>query len=231
MENERLSIAHNLSVIRKRIHSAEQKFNRAIDSVTLVAVSKYKPVEDILSAIRAGQLHFGESYTQEAVEKIEHLHAHNLTWHFIGPIQKNKTRLIARHFDWVHSIDREIIATRLNDQRELPQPPLNTCIQVNIDQESTKSGIHPSELLPLAKHIASCPNLRLRGIMAVPAPSFTFELQQKAFYKMRDLFIELQNTGYPVDTLSIGMSDDLEAAVSAGATLVRIGSAIFGARE
>lgn len=221
-------ITENLKQIRAQIRQAELAANRAPGSVSLLAVSKTKPPEAIVAAYQAGQRHFGENYVQEAVSKQQALGAFDITWHFIGPIQSNKTKLIARHFAWVHSVDSFKIAKRLSEQRE-SKTPLNICLQVNISEEASKSGIELEELAALCEQVSQLPNLKLRGVMAIPAPQADFELQRQPYRKLYQAVSALNN---PVlDTFSFGMSDDLEAAIAEGATLVRIGTALFGARN
>jgi pyridoxal phosphate enzyme (YggS family) len=222
------SIAESLELVKQRLLRAEASAMRAPGSVTLVAVSKTQPASCIKEAWDAGQRHFGESYLQEALAKQAELAGLDLIWHFIGPIQSNKTRLIAGHFDWVHGVDRLKIAERLNEQRPENLPPLNVCLQVNISDEASKSGVSLAELPALATQLAKLPQLKLRGLMAIPEPSVCMEMQRIPFRRMRLALDALHAPG--MDTLSMGMSDDLEAAVMEGATLVRIGSAIFGAR-
>ena len=200
-------------------------------SVQLLAVSKTQPAEALRRAFHAGQRRFGESYVQEALTKLEQLGDCPLEWHFIGPLQSNKTKHIAAHFDWVHSIDRFKIAERLNDQRPPGLPPLNVCLQVNISGERTKSGVALAELADLAAAVHALDRLRLRGLMAIPAPCADFEAQRRPFRALREALEALNaQLGLTLDTLSMGMSDDLEAAVAEGATMVRIGTAIFGER-
>lgn len=221
------SIAERLTEVRNQISAACQQAARPTDSVQLLAVSKTKPVSDIAEAIAAQQHAFGENYVQEGVEKIHYFAEHrHLQWHFIGPIQSNKTRLIAEHFDWVHSVDREKIAQRLASQRPSDLPPLNVLIQINIDDEQSKAGIAPAELPALAAEIAQLPRLQLRGLMTIPRP----QAPATSYADMQRLFLALQAQYPQVDTLSMGMSDDLAMAIHHGATLVRVGSAIFGAR-
>ncbi len=198
--------------------------------MTLIAVSKTRSVAEIQEAIDCGQLFFGENYAQEGVEKIQEINNPDVRWHFIGPIQSNKCRVITEHFDWVHSVDRAKIAEKLNATRPNSMPPLNICLQVNISGEVSKSGILPNELLALAEIVSQLPQLRLRGLMAIPAPTHTFAEQSQPFQHMQRLFNNLKQRGYALDTLSMGMSDDFPAAIAAGATMVRIGSAVFGPR-
>ncbi|AAU92217.1 MULTISPECIES: YggS family pyridoxal phosphate-dependent enzyme [Methylococcus] len=223
-----LELQENLQAVRQRIRAAEQACGRPEDSVRLVAVSKTQPAAVLRAAYDLGQREFGENYLQEAMEKQDLLADLDIVWHFIGPIQSNKTRLLAERFDWVHSIDRLKIAQRLNDQRPPGRAPLNVCIQVNIGGEPTKSGVTPAAVAELAQAVAALPRLRLRGLMAIPAPTADEREQRAAFRRLREL---LEGLGMPgLDTLSMGMSDDLEAAVAEGTTLVRVGTAIFGRR-
>ena len=215
---------------KKRLSSAALASGRDPAAVQLIAVSKTRPASDIRLAFEHGQKLFGESYLQEAVEKIRALEDCAIEWHFIGPIQSNKTRQIASHFDWVHSVDRLKIAQRLSEQRPPQLPPLNICLQVNISHETSKSGLAPAELLTMATTIAGLPRIRLRGLMAIPARTNDRELQLQTFSAVATLQQQLIEQGLELDTLSMGMSDDLEAAIEAGATHVRVGSAIFGAR-
>lgn len=228
------SIADNLQAVSQRIASAAAASGRAPGSVMLLAVSKTWPAAAVREAVAAGQTAFGENYVQEGVEKILQLRSEGLdrlSWHFIGPLQSNKTRPVAEHFDWVHSIDRLKIAERLAAQRPAGMAPLNICIQVNVSGEVSKSGCAPEETLALARAVAQLPGLRLRGLMAVPAPAATPEAQREPLQRMAALFEQLRGIEPAVDTLSMGMSHDLEAAVAAGASLVRIGTAIFGQRD
>ncbi|HHS9746184.1 TPA: YggS family pyridoxal phosphate-dependent enzyme [Raoultella ornithinolytica] len=230
-------IAHNLAQVRDKISDAAARCGRAPEEITLLAVSKTKPASAIEEAIAAGQVAFGENYVQEGVEKIRYFQeagASSLQWHFIGPLQSNKSRLVAEHFDWCHTVDRLKIATRLSEQRPSHLPPLNVLIQINISDEQSKSGILLDALDGLdglAAEIAALPNLRLRGLMAIPAPESEYVRQFAVAQQMAVAFARLK-TQYPtVDTLSLGMSDDMEAAIAAGSTMVRIGTAIFGARD
>lgn len=225
------SIAQNLQSIYERIHGAEQKYGRAAGSVALLAVSKTHPAEKIRAAVACGQRQFGENYLQEALRKIPEIHAPGLVWHFIGPIQSNKTRGIAEHFSWVHSVDRIKIARRLNDMRPGSLPPLNICIQVNISGEATKSGIATDGLAVMAAQINELSRLRLRGLMAMPEATEDITAQRRVFRTMREYLEQLRAAGYPLDTLSMGTTQDMEAAIAEGATIVRIGTAIFGPRE
>lgn len=230
-----MDIQQNLQQVQQQIQQACQQANRTISEVSLLAVSKTKPVEAILHAYQAGQRQFGENYVQEGVEKIQHFEGQNvdLEWHFIGPLQSNKSRLVAEHFDWIQTLDRAKIADRLNDQRPHYKKPLNVLIQINISDESSKSGIQPAEMLDLAKHIKNLPHLCLRGLMAIPAPTDDIHQQKQAFMQMQQLFEQLKRAlpECQIDTLSMGMSDDLTAAIECGSTMVRIGTAIFGARD
>lgn len=222
------TIAKNIAKVRTRIREAEQACGRAPASTGLLAVSKTKPAAAIREAHACGQQHFGENYLQEALDKQPLLADLPLTWHFIGPVQSNKTRPIAEHFDWVHSVDRLKVAQRLSDQRPAHLPPLNICLQVNISGEASKSGCSPEELPALATAISQLPNLHLRGLMAIPEPTDDRQQQHANFARLRQLRDALN---LPLDCLSMGMSDDLEAAVAEGATWVRIGTALFGARD
>jgi len=203
-------------------------------SVTLVAVSKRQPLERVRAAVAAGQRHFGENTLQGALGHMDALvdapGEADLTWHFIGAIQSNKTRPIAERFDWVHTIEREKIARRLSEQRPAAAPPLEVCIQVNVDDEPSKSGCAPEELAPLADLVAGLPRLRLRGLMCIPAPAEGLDAQRRPFARLRRLLEELNGCGHRLDTLSMGMSADLEAAILEGATLVRVGTDVFGPR-
>jgi pyridoxal phosphate enzyme (YggS family) len=222
------TIAENIAKVGVRIREATQASQRNLADIGLLAVSKTKPAGAIREAHAAGLCDFGENYLQEALEKQAELSDLPLIWHFIGPIQSNKTRPIAEHFDWVHSVDRLKIAQRLSDQRPAHLPPLNICLQVNVSAEDSKSGCSPDELLELAKAVAALPNLRLRGLMAIPEPTDDVTAQHAAFARVRQLRDEL---ALNLDTLSMGMSHDLEAAIAEGATWVRIGTALFGARD
>lgn len=223
-------ITQALDNVRKRIDDAAMACGRNGAGIGLIAVSKTRPASDLQRAFHHGQRCFGESYVQEALVKINTLKDCAIEWHFLGPIQSNKTRLIARHFDWVHSIDRLKIARRLSEQRPAALPPLNICLQFNVSGEASKSGVMQAELLSTAITIARLPNIQLRGLMAIPARSHDRAEQLKAFIAVADAYQALQAEGLALDTLSMGMSGDLEAAISAGATLVRVGSAIFGER-
>ena len=222
------TIAENISTLAERIHSAAQAVERDPASVGLLAVSKTKPASDLREAYDAGLRDFGENYLQEALGKQAELSDLPLIWHFIGPIQSNKTRAIAEHFAWVHSVDRLKIAQRLSEQRPPELPPLNICIQVNVSGEASKSGCAPEDLPALAQAISVLPNLKLRGLMAIPEPTDDRDEQNASFAAVSTLQAQL---GLPLDTLSMGMSHDLEAAIAQGATWVRIGTALFGARN
>lgn len=225
-----MTIAYHLQQVLQRIAESVNKFPGANDKVRLVAVSKTRPAEAIRTAFDCGQKDFGENYLQEAIDKIEQLNDLDICWHFIGPIQSNKTAGIAEHFDWCQSVDRVKIARRLSNQRPEHMTPLNICIQVNISAEQSKSGVSPDEVLRLAREIATLPNLCLRGLMAIPSKTTDPEQQRKAFANLRDCFHQLQANYASVDTLSMGMSGDLESAIAEGSTMVRIGTDIFGPR-
>ena len=224
------NLHEQLQQVRQEISEAEHSFGRQPGSVRLLAVSKTRDADDILALAHLGVSDFGENHMQEAQAKIEQLRGHALTWHFIGPIQSNKTRQIAGNFDWVHSVDRSKIADRLHAARPPDKPPLNICIQVNIDAEPSKSGIDSGELPQLAEHLLPLTRLKLRGLMAIPAPTEDFDRQRRAFMKLRLLQKQLSDSGYQVDTLSMGMTNDMQAAIAEGATIVRIGTALFGPR-
>ncbi|MFA6969982.1 MAG: YggS family pyridoxal phosphate-dependent enzyme [Gallionella sp.] len=224
------TIASNLQVVREAIAAAAVSAGRAVNDVSLLAVSKTFPATALRSAWQAGQTRFAESYVQEALGKLAALQDLSIEWHFIGPIQSNKTRAIAENFAWVHSVDRLKIAERLSAQRPVHLPPLQLCLQVNISDESSKSGVSPDEVSELAHAIAHLPNLQLRGLMAVPAPSDDVVVQRAAFAQLRELCDQLNGQGLQLDTLSMGMSYDFAAAIKEGATMVRVGSAIFGNR-
>ena len=229
------TIEQNLQAVRDSIAQAAADAQRAPADVTLLAVSKTFGADAVLAAMRAGQAAFGENYLQEALDKIalvtEAAPQHVPAWHFIGPIQSNKTRPIAEHFDWVHTVEREKIAVRLSEQRPAGLPDLNICLQVNISGEASKSGVTPADLPALARAVAQLPRLRLRGLMAIPEPETDVNLQRAAFAQLRVLYQQLKADGLALDTLSMGMSADLRAAVLEGATIVRVGSAIFGSRN
>ncbi|WP_297353603.1 YggS family pyridoxal phosphate-dependent enzyme [Paraburkholderia sp.] len=224
---------HSLAAVQQRIALAAQLASRDPRSVTLLAVSKTFPAEDVRAAHAAGQHAFGENYVQEALTKIETLAdlRASLEWHFIGPLQSNKSRPVAENFDWVHSVDRLKIAQRLAEQRPAHLPPLNVCLQVNVSGEASKAGVSPAEAAEVAHAIAALPQLRLRGLMSIPEPAETIDAQRVPHRQLRELFEQLRADGLELDTLSMGMSSDLEAAVLEGATIVRVGTAIFGARD
>ncbi len=213
-----------------RIAAAAAAAGRDAAGVRLLAVSKTWPADSVREAAAAGQRAFGENYVQEGVAKVEALAGLGLEWHFIGPLQSNKTRLVANHFAWVHSIDRLKIAERLSEQRDVHLPPLEVCIQVNVSGEASKGGVAPADAEALAMAVAALPRLRLRGLMAIPEPTADVALQRARFASLRALRDRLNAAGLALDTLSMGMSDDLEAAIAEGATMVRVGTAIFGAR-
>lgn len=232
MANEQImtTIAGRLQAVRTRIQRAAVEAGRHENAVTLVAVSKAQSADSIRQAYLSGQRQFGENYLQEALDKQSELADLAIEWHFIGPIQSNKTQAIAQHFAWVHGVDRLKIAERLSQARPGHLPPLQICIQINVSNESSKSGASPQEVDALVDAIAKLPGLRLRGLMAIPAPTQEIALQQKQFRMLREIYESLRARGYLLDTLSMGMSDDFPAAINEGATIVRIGSAIFGAR-
>lgn len=226
-------LAARLASVHQRIDAAARAAGRAPGTVALLAVSKTFPADDVRAAHAAGQRAFGENYVQESLDKIDALAdlRASLEWHFIGPLQSNKTRPVAERFDWVHSVDRLKIAQRLAEQRPAHLPPLNVCVQVNISGEASKSGVAPGQLAEVAHAIAALPALRLRGLMAIPEPAGDADAQRAPHRALRALFEQLRADGLALDTLSMGMSADLEAAVHEGATIVRIGTAIFGARD
>jgi len=225
------TIAQNIQSIRTQIRALEEKYLRQAGSVQLLAVSKTRPIEDILAAFVENQYHFGENYLQDALSKIENITESAIEWHFIGPIQSNKTCQITENFHWVHTIDRLKIAQRLSEQRSVELKPLNVCIQVNISGEKSKSGVNRDEALALARQIIKLPNIQLRGLMTLPASSNNLDQQRKPFRILKELKDEIQSQGIELDTLSMGMSNDMEAAIAEGSTMVRIGTAIFGARN
>ncbi|HQO30115.1 MAG TPA: YggS family pyridoxal phosphate-dependent enzyme [Accumulibacter sp.] len=226
-----LTSTSKLQAVLSRIENAAKKFGRDPAAIALLAISKTWPVSDIRELAAAGQRAFGESYLQEGLDKINVLRNLALEWHFIGSLQSNKTRQIAQSFDWVHSLDRLSIAERLSAQRPSSQPPLSVCLQVNVSAETSKSGVSPAETPALAHAVAALPGLRLRGLMTIPAASRDFAAQRLPFRRLRELWQQLQADGLTLDTLSMGMSQDLEAAVAEGATLLRVGTAIFGERD
>jgi pyridoxal phosphate enzyme (YggS family) len=225
------TIASNLQAVRDAVRIAAMQSGRSADEVRVLAVSKTFGAEAVLAAWQAGQTCFAESYVQEAVQKIRALQALPIEWHYIGPLQSNKTRPVATDFSWVHSLDRLKIAERLSEQRPAHLPPLQACIQVNISGEASKSGVPPEEVLQLAQAIAKLPKFQLRGLMAIPAPSDDVAIQRVAFAALRQLRDQLNRQGLQLDTLSMGMSHDFAAAIAEGATIVRIGTAIFGERS
>ena len=226
------TIANNLQLVRSRINAACSRLGRSTDSIRLLAVSKTFPAEAVREAFDAGQRCFGENYVQEAIDKIQVLDTlrGEIEWHLIGPLQSNKTRVVAEHFDWVQTVDRLKIAQRLSEQRPDHLPPLQVLVQVNTSGEDTKSGVDPAEALTLAQQVAALPRLTLRGVMALPAPTPDPQAQAAALAQVRVVFDQLKAAGLPIDTLSMGMSGDLEAAVEQGSTMVRVGTAIFGHR-
>ena len=224
-------ISAKIAKILERVRLAAEKSQRTEDRISLLAVSKNHPAESIRTAFECGLEDFGESYLQEALAKMEELADLPLTWHFIGPIQSNKARPIAEHFAWVHSVDRGKIARRLSDYRPAGMPPLQICLQVNISGETSKSGVSLEELPRLALEVMQLPRLQLRGLMAIPAPADGFSEQREPFARLREALAGLQSLGPGLDTLSMGMSDDLEAAIAEGSTIVRVGTGIFGPRK
>lgn len=225
------TITSALQAVKQRIESAALQAERVPQDIRLLAVSKTFPAEAVRAAFQAGQTAFGESYVQEAVSKIASLADLPLEWHFIGPLQSNKTRLVAEHFDWVHSVDRAKIADRLSAARPAELPPLQVCLEVNVSGEASKAGIAPQELEALAAYVRTLPHLQLRGLMAIPAATDDIALQKQQFRTVHALLDELNRKNFQLDTLSMGMSNDLEAAIAEGATIVRVGSAIFGTRN
>lgn len=224
------NIAQRLAAVRESIRAAERRYGRREGSVALLAVSKSFPVADIVSAAAGGQQDFGENYVQEALAKIAELGGHGLCWHFIGPVQSNKTRDVAARFQWLHSLDRLRIANRLSESRPAELPALNVCLQVNISGERSKSGVAPGALPELAAAVAALPRLKLRGLMAMPEPVAGFEAQRVQFHALRECLEQLNRDGHRLDTLSMGTTRDLEAAIAEGATIVRVGTGIFGER-
>lgn len=209
----------------------ERRYDRPPGDVRVLAVSKTKPPEAVRAAAEAGQREFGENHVQDALVKLDALGGLDLIWHFIGPVQSNKTRVVAARFDWVHSIDRAKIATRLNAHRPADLPPLEVCIQVNMSGEDSKSGVDPDQVEELARVVSGLPRLKLRGLMTLPRPCADLEAQRQPFAALRRNLERLNTRGFTLDTLSMGMSNDMEAAIAEGATIVRIGTAIFGARD
>lgn len=224
------SIANNIHMVQQHLSETAKKYNRNSEEITLLAVSKTRPVDDIKDAYLAGLRHFGENYLQESLEKIDTLKSLNICWHFIGPLQSNKTRAVAENFHWLHTVARFKIGQRLSDQRPPEMPPLNICVQVNISEEESKSGCSVAELPKLIEQLSQLPNIIVRGLMAIPTATDNTELQRKTFAQMKQLLLELQQNYPHLDTLSMGMSGDMAAAVAEGSTMVRIGTAIFGPR-
>lgn len=226
------TISENIQQLHGRIERACKQASRPVQSVTLLVVSKTFPAEEVRLAFAAGERRFGENYVQEGLEKIAQLAdlRDQIEWHLIGPLQSNKTRVVAEHFDWVHSVDRLKIAQRLSEQRPAHLPPLQVCLQVNISGEASKSGLAPAQAQDLAHAVAALPRLRLRGLMAIPEPALDLQAQREPHRALAQLLRQLQEQGLTLDTLSMGMSADMDAAILEGATLVRVGSAIFGQR-
>jgi pyridoxal phosphate enzyme (YggS family) len=225
-----IRVTENLRKIRNLLAKASNDAGRVDESVRLLAVSKKQPLASIVAAAQAGQRDFGENFVQEGLEKIAAIDRNDLIWHFIGHLQANKTRSVAAHFHWVHTVDRLKIAERLSQQRPLGQPDLNICLQVNIDNEAGKSGVAVDGVLPLARAVAELPRITLRGLMCLPAIRVGVDAQREPFSRLRELLVLLQQDGLDVDTLSMGMSGDFRAAILEGSTIVRIGTAVFGAR-
>jgi len=225
------TIRDNLQIIGAKLKQFALQYQRPLNDIQLLAVSKRHSVECIREAYESGQKAFGENYVQELLDKVSQLSDLEIEWHYIGPLQSNKTRKIAQVASWVHTIDRLKIAKRLNDQRPENLPPLSVCIQVNISGEASKSGVLPEDVDALAIEISQLPRLNLRGLMAIPAPETDFDKQRAIFSKVAALKAQLNQQGHQLDTLSMGMTGDMEAAIAEGATIVRIGTAIFGARE
>ncbi len=225
-----IRVTENLNVIRDLLAKAALDANRDPESVTLLAVSKKQPLPAIAEAASAGQLDFGENYVQEGVEKVDACSRDDLTWHFIGHLQSNKTRAVAERFDWVHTVDKAKIARRLGAQRPGSLPPVNVCLQINVDDEPGKSGVPVDAAAALAAEVAGIPGIRLRGLMCLPAIRDDFEEQRKPFAVLRELAESISASGIELDTLSMGMTGDFRAAIFEGATIVRIGTAIFGPR-
>jgi PLP dependent protein len=225
------NVARNLETVRTRMEEAALRAGRDPEGIRLLAVSKMQPVEALAEAWEAGQRDFGENYLQEALPKLDALADRAAHWHFIGALQSNKTRDVAERFDWVHTVDRESIAKRLSDQRPGELTPLHICLQVNVSGEGSKGGVVPERMPALAEAVAALPRIRLRGLMAIPAPAKDLEAQRAPFRQLRELMQDLNTKGHSLDTLSMGMSDDLEAAIAEGSTLVRVGTAVFGPRQ
>ena len=225
------SIAQSLEETRNRVTVLERRYDRPPGDVRVLAVSKTMPPEAVRAAAEAGQREFGENHVQDALVKLDALGALDLIWHFVGPVQSNKTRVVATRFDWVHSIDRAKIAARLNAHRPEDLPPLEVCIQVNVSGEDSKSGVDPDQVEELARVVSELPRLKLRGLMTLPRPCGDLEAQRRPFAALRRILETLNARGFALDMLSMGMSNDMEAAIAEGATIVRIGTAIFGARD
>ena len=225
------TISDNLQAVHERIAAAALKAGRKPEEVLLLAISKTWSAADVREAVVVGQKAFGENYVQEGIDKVVELSSLKLEWHFIGPLQSNKSRQVAESFDWVHSVDRLKIAQRLSEQRPDALPPLQVCLQVNVSGEDTKSGVRLEDVEALAQQVMRLPRLRLRGLMAIPAPVDDYAQQRQAFHLVREAFQQLKAGGLPLDTLSMGMTLDLEAAIAEGSTLVRVGTAIFGERN
>jgi hypothetical protein len=223
-------IARNLAAVRARIAAAASRAGRDPAGIRLLAVSKMQPVAALEAAWTAGQADFGENYLQESLPKLAAFAGRAVAWHFIGALQSNKSREVAEHYQWMHTLDRESIARRLSEQRPAALPPLQVCLQVNVSGESSKGGVDPERVAELAAAVAALPRLRLRGLMAIPAPAQDLEAQRVPHRALRTLLADLNRQGHTLDTLSMGMSEDLEAAVMEGSTIVRVGTAIFGAR-
>ncbi len=225
------TIQSRLESVRNIIAQTVTEYQRPVDSVQLLAVSKTRTPDEIMAAYTSGQRRFGESYIQEAISKIDQLRETDIEWHFIGRVQSNKTRAIAEKFDWVHSIDKLKHAQRLNDQRPDTMPPMNICLQINVDNEESKGGVRPEDAKELIRKIKQLPRIRLRGFMTLPSPRHDMSAQRAPFRKLRELRDQLTTPDLPLATLSMGMSDDMEAAIAEKATIVRVGTAIFGPRE
>jgi pyridoxal phosphate enzyme (YggS family) len=225
------TITSAVQAVKHRILAAAAQNGRSAQAIQLLAVSKTFPPAAVREAFQAGQTKFGESYVQEALAKMSELRDLPLEWHFIGPLQSNKTRQVAEHFAWVHSVDRAKIAERLSAARPAELPPLQVCLQVNVSGETSKSGVAPEQAAALAAHVTALPRLQLRGLMAIPAPTDDVTLQRRQFRIASELLTQLNRRNFQLDTLSMGMSDDMEAAIAEGATIVRVGAAIFGARN
>jgi len=225
-----MSVSNNIQIIRDIITENEKKYGRALHTVNLLAASKAQSVEKIIEAYEAGQRLFGENYLQEALLKIKALASYDIEWHFIGHVQSNKTRKIAENFSWVQSVSSANIAKRLHDQRPLNLPALNVCLEVNIDEEALKSGIAAKEVFALSEYCQSLSRIKLRGLMAIPAPRNNMDDQRAVFHQIKQLFDSLNEKGFGLDTLSLGMTEDMEAAIAEGSTMVRVGRGIFGER-